>query len=1066
MLKKSLIFGSIAVLAALLLITGCSNPTSSSGSSGNEDPETPISPPSSNPGTGGNTGKADTLYGPVAADQLAEKFASYTEVYLDSTVTFVEGVVPSGKKLTVLGNTAITAGSTLAVAGSVEIKPNMVLEASYTTTAGHLTGSGRIYGGTVSLPYIDVAHGGVLPENGIAYDNTKVESAKVIGAVIDSASAGTKLAGSQIGTLFDDLNVTELTLANIIGLVNTDVPQNKKLTLTGTNTIAVALDLSAYGNLVINGTLATPVGGSGIVITGANNITISETGTLNLANAGDTVVGVITNEGIIISSSVTNQKLLMELDGGGMVKLFGVTNPVLAEVVKLRQNVSIEDGGNLKPANTATPFASVGDTKKTITITENGTLTLAATVTTLSGVNIVNSATTGDGITTATGSTGVLNTILALGGKISSSAAITGTDPVTVPAGVKYTQAAAFVGNAASTATLTIAEDAEATFAGTFADQEAAVTINGKATFTAGTFAALVTGLTIGPNADVTFGAATFEALTQELIFRGTVNLGAAAAIAPLHNVTVSSGSNLTITGAGSLSINPGKTLTNNGTIDLGTSSGKLKLGTSDIADVAQIIGGPTSPTSTAGTIIAGPTVISGTWVATADGTTDQFVTITSGPTGAAIGVVTNATGLKAGTNGRIVQNVVASGTSALTVTTGIIDLGTAGSLELKAAADATAGSIDASGGSIIAGPTTITKVWTATGTAGAVTITPTSGATGATIATGTTAALVAGTAGAIVQATKTGGSILTITGNGLKLPASIGTVTLTSASAAADSASTSGTITAGATTITGAWKASIPEGTVAITSAASEAGAVITATTSAGLEAVDGGNGIITQRGGASNTLNVGANTTLNLIGGGLGLAADATGGGKITVTATGKIAAGPTEITGVWNATGTSGTVNITGTTTGATIERNGIAATGLLATAAGSGAITQKAGSSSASILAIGVGTTIDLAGDDSTGLGTITLTAHASYPGSISFTASSLLSTGETAGLALNPITNLQIDGKAVAVGGNFTTVDFVVNSTKELRIGGTHDGSIAAGNSANVVIDSTKVVSSS
>jgi hypothetical protein len=975
-------------------------------------------------------------------------FAENTEVILGPDVETVYGEVPSGKTLRVRGDTVITSSETLNVAGTVIINPGKTLSAAYTSAEGGLTGSGKISGeGTVSLPY--ASGSGTPADSGVMVYTTpkKVASEQAIGSIISTAaSKGQAVIGTDIPTLFTALG-SPLSLADIKDLPATNLGNNANdvLILSGNNTLEGAT-FTPNAKVTIAGTLSSK-SGTAVTTLNGSNITVNAGGVLDLVNATDTIsAGQITNNGTIKSVATTGNTQIVHIQGGtgdGTIELNAVGD-LATEVAELSQKVVIGAGGKFIAAAVQTPI--IGN-NKTITVAEGGILDFgvanAALNLTPATLTITNNGT----VATMTTSPVALGTILeGVTGVITSGGAVTANaNAITVKSGTTFTHGTGtFAGGAGA---LTIENNAKATFnTGIFGTQTGPVKIEGEAIFTQGTFATLAGGLTIGQNANVTFTAATFAMLDEDLVIKGSVKLKNPAALAPLQNVIVNSASDtLTIIeGAGSLAIKAEKTLTNNGTIDLGP-AGILKLGTTDVAEVATIVNA-TPSTGTPGRIIAGPTVITGTWEATASGDTGNNALITSSSAGALITIGGSATtGLKAGANGKIVQNAAATGnTSVLNVGAGAaVDLDTAGRVELAATATTTAGST-AGAGKIIAGPTEITGVWTATGT-GTIAITP--AATGATIATGTTATLVAGV-GTITQKTKAAGSLLTITGNGIDLGASTGKLSLVPSNTPADSGSTSGTITAGATTITGAWKPVGTGGDIAITSGADGIGAIINATTATGLEAVSGGT--ITQAAVLNNTLKVEASTTLDLTGATLVLTAG-TNPGAIGGS-TGKITAGKTEITGIWSATGTSGTVTITGAAAGATIAKTG-AATGLLGGA--SGVITQLAGSNNNLILSAVI---LDLKAN-----GSILLKAAANDQGKVTLLANTvvLCGTGET--FLTNPnaigtqnatiganlaFTQAVTDGKIHSITGDGNTSAVTNTIVPSGTSGGTNDISIS------------------
>jgi hypothetical protein len=779
MLKKSLIFGSIAVLAALLLITGCSNPTSSSGSS-TEEPETPISPPSNNPG-GGDPSKDDYLNTTsVSAADLADKFAKYSTVTLGGSVERVEGEVPAGKTLIISGtNTAVRPSSSFAVKGSIEIKDTALLNASYSADAGYLTGSGKIYGlGTVSLPFLKPSV--TLPAaDGIdsTATTTQVSAKRAVGSIVETTGTpGDPVGPGGIDGLFIALG-NEVSVSNITELTTEWDATGRTLTLAGNNTIASNAFTLASGSLVINGTLNVDT---------------------------QNVDGDITNNGFITSATVTpaTQKfLLTQVEGTGTVVLSADTSTVIdTGKVTLKQNVIIAENGVLAASASA---LQAFDGDKKITIEEGGTLDLGV-ATNLSGVTITNNTTSTGGIETATTTAAALNTILKMKGLIASSGSITGNDNIEVPAGAFLTHTSGdFVGGSG---TLIINGEAEFT-TGTFEDQTVRVTIGstGNAIFTVATFEDLtelvingtvdfadtatfasLTELNVGETGDATFAsvfdaldipitingiadftAATFEVLEDDLTINGTATLGAAAV--PLGDVVVGGNGILNIDEG--LTIATGSVLNNSGTITLADTK-ILTLAAPSAIGLAKITG--------TGEIIAGLTTLTGAWEPTlgtddADGNVTITASDTTGATIEADG--TYAKGLKAGANATITQ--AAGGSSALTIAASTdIDLSSGGILVLLAPASTPA--TIAATGTITAGKTEITGNWSTLGTADTDTVRIAGSANGATITkTGADVVKLVGETGGAITQDAGESSALVITGTTVDI-ATTGTITLT----------------------------------------------------------------------------------------------------------------------------------------------------------------------------------------------------------------------------------------------------------------------------------------------
>jgi hypothetical protein len=172
MLKKSLIFSSIVILTAVLLaLAGCEGPVGPAGAPGQDgqngvngqngtngvdgvdgvDGETPEIPedlegpegPEGPAGPGGPAGPAGDIYlsGNVTADDLEVAFAKNETVILQTATGSVDGVVPAGRTLIVVGKTTrVTANATLNVIGTLTIWDGGILNASgIAATSGLVT---------------------------------------------------------------------------------------------------------------------------------------------------------------------------------------------------------------------------------------------------------------------------------------------------------------------------------------------------------------------------------------------------------------------------------------------------------------------------------------------------------------------------------------------------------------------------------------------------------------------------------------------------------------------------------------------------------------------------------------------------------------------------------------------------------------------------------------------------------------------------------------------------------------------------------------------------------------
>jgi hypothetical protein len=242
-----------------------------------------------------------------------------------------------------------------------------------------------------------------------------------------------------------------------------------------------------------------------------------------------------------------------------------------------------------------------------------------------------------------------------------------------------------------------------------------------------------------------------------------------------------------------------------------------------------------------------------------------------------------------------------------------------------------------------------------------------------------------------------------TITNAGTIILGASASLVLTGADATGGAALTgAGKIVAGNTAISGAWQA-VGTGNVTIAAGASTAPATSTITASANTVVFTAGEGgTITQNAGASNNLTIAANTTVALGAGSSVVLTGATGTAGAKLTSTGKVAAGKTEITGVWQAVDTgsdSATVTIAATSADASTITASAATVSLKAGTGGT--ITQAAGSGNK--LTIAADTTVALGGAAAK-LGEIVLknssTANATDNGKLTLVGT--ITTGNMAG----------------------------------------------------------------
>jgi hypothetical protein len=313
----------------LLAFTGCDNPAGPEGPPG--PPGTPGTPGTpGGPGGGGNNNDTDddtddddetplippdgyALIDPaITATALAAAFEATTTrlVVLKPTVLTVEGIVPAGSALLVLGdNTKVIPGENLEVLGALTIWDDAKLTATGADGSGFLKGAGTITveeGGLLFLPYDP---GKYLNSDFITYESENVtngddvineDAQKAIGSIV-SYDAGadhviaTKLSTAahieEVFTTLEKFTAYQLTglPAPVAGTAPAGnwVPTGKTLTLIGNNTLVPGpVTINPSGTLIIAGALKT--GGTGITTIHSKNIEILEGGVLELDFATDT----------------------------------------------------------------------------------------------------------------------------------------------------------------------------------------------------------------------------------------------------------------------------------------------------------------------------------------------------------------------------------------------------------------------------------------------------------------------------------------------------------------------------------------------------------------------------------------------------------------------------------------------------------------------------------------------------------------------------------------------------------------------------------------------------------
>jgi hypothetical protein len=467
MKRKSLLFGLLAVLAAVFIFIGCANPS---------DGATGLNGGNGQNGFDGVTWSGTTL----TAGQLAILFEESSRVLaITSSAATIEGVIPPNKTLVIrvvggtsgVFNVVDTGTASLTVQGTLDLEEGSTLDASaLSATAGRLileggniTGLGRVY-----LP-VKTTTTAVF--DGLDYV-TSTFAGKVAKSAVTGSTAAVALTAVHVADVFNNEVTDDLVAENVTtAIVSATIPKtSNKLTLLGaSNTFApVSGRFEPVGEVIVKGTLTTSGGGTIIIpAETTSKLTIEAGGTLALA-AADTVDvsrGAITNSGTITTSTTTLADLttLLALSGGGTISSGGVVN-LGSATLPLAQNLLITAAA-IAPTHASSPlFSGTGK----ITVGTGGSLTfvliggglgLAGPIET-TGTGTVNTATATDDTVLKTLLNGVQGTIVS-SGNITTIAS----PGLTIPPGVTL--------NATG---------------GTFEYGAFPVVINGAATFTAATF--------------------------------------------------------------------------------------------------------------------------------------------------------------------------------------------------------------------------------------------------------------------------------------------------------------------------------------------------------------------------------------------------------------------------------------------------------------------------------------------------------------------------------------------------------------------------------------------------
>ena len=393
-MKKSLIFWFAAVTCAALFLVGCESPTNGeSGAAGTDGPYLLTDPA-------------------VSAAQLKAAFYVSSRVAITNGSGGIDGEVPAGKILYVLGSAAkVASGESLMVKGTLDIYEAAALDASYVGgTAGYLATSGGAITGTgiVSLPYLaaGVTDG---PTGIVTYGNSPGGITKTAGSYIavSAADPGSALDTGDLSAIFGV--VGELTVGSLTTpLVATAIPANKTLTVNGAASIGATLDLTGKGALVIGKTGTLTVSGdynitgnatAGIVIEGtlsvggdvtiagkvdlsAANITNSAAKTLTLP-AGTAVIGKITpiaSDVLTIAGTGAVAVTVTEVAGVSSAAPVTIgTNATLS--IPSGESLAIGTGSSVKAGTTTLAAGGYTATGGAVSLPTGGVLAITGTLT-------------------------------------------------------------------------------------------------------------------------------------------------------------------------------------------------------------------------------------------------------------------------------------------------------------------------------------------------------------------------------------------------------------------------------------------------------------------------------------------------------------------------------------------------------------------------------------------------------------------------------------------------------------------------------------------------------------
>ena len=594
-MKKSLIFWFAAITCAALFLVGCESPTNGES------------------GAAGTDGPYPLTDAAVSAAQLEAAFYVSSRVAITNGSGGIEGEVPAGKTLYVLGSAIVTSAKSLTVKGTLDIYEAAALDASYVSgTAGYLATSGGTITGTgiVSLPYIadGVTDG---PTGIVTYGNSPGSITKTAGSYIavSAAAPGSALNNANLETLMGALPAgASLTVSDITGLTANAVPSGKTLVLAGAgNTVTANLDLAAGGTLIVNGTLEVA---SGATITGKSgaddtaNITVN--GTLKLATSSTalTIAGKVDLSGADIDASAAGAATLtlptgttgavreISVGTSNALTIAGVTDTLTVESIGPQngkgvksdsvKTYAVKGGGSVGLATAAAAFivkqaGIVNGTTDTEFVLDDssGAITIASALTITNAV-LKAGTTNGISVTTVTSYPLAEANLAKVKGKVTYDNVGTGAaGSVTIPAGVDIIATA---GTLESITGLTVAEGASLSGDALTLAALTTLEVNGELTLgDAVAVSATLESAKVSGTGELTLGTTDFSAakyaalLNIKNVTSAATTLSAAFTVgntltltgeaAPAENVTVSATGRVIVPTSGSLTIAAGKTL-------------------------------------------------------------------------------------------------------------------------------------------------------------------------------------------------------------------------------------------------------------------------------------------------------------------------------------------------------------------------------------------------------------------------------------------------------------------------------------------------------------------------